>query len=184
MTRHKPAQRPGDSGTTTLMGSHRVSKHSPVVETLGDLDELNCLIGMMRLHLRGEAKAMAERIQFDLFAAGADLAACGKGEWLEGERTALLEKFMARLSAKAGAPKGFVLPGGNPASAWCHLARAVCRRTERRVSAIHENDRPNPEVLRYLNRLSAMLFDLARTLAGRGKEIPWRPAPPAKNRKK
>lgn len=182
-SRHRPARRPGDSGTTTLMGNTPVSKHSPVVETLGDLDELNCLIGMMRLHLKGEAKAMAERIQFDLFAAGADLAACGKGAWLEPERTALLEKFMARLAARSGTPKGFVLPGGNPASAWCHLARAVCRRTERRVTAIHENDRPNPEVLRYLNRLSGMLFELSRTLAGRGKEIPWRPAPPAKNRK-
>jgi cob(I)alamin adenosyltransferase len=162
------------------MGSQRVSKHSPVVETLGDLDELNCLIGMMRLHLTGEAKAMAERIQFDLFAAGADLAACGKGAWLEPERTALLEKFMARLAAKTGKPQGFVLPGGTPAAAWCHLARAVCRRTERRASAIHENERPNPEVLRYLNRLSGMLFELAHSLAGRGKEIPGRPVRPAK----
>lgn len=183
MNRHKPARRPGDSGTTTLMGAHRVSKHSPVVETLGDLDELNCLIGMLGLHLKGESKAMAERIQFDLFAAGADLAACGNGAWLEAERTALLENFMDRLTARSGKPQGFVLPGGNPATAWCHLARAVCRRTERRVTAIAENDRPNPEVLRYLNRLSGMLFELARTLAGRGKEIPWRPARPARSRK-
>lgn len=165
------------------MGPAKVSKHSPVVESLGDLDELNCLVGMMRLHLTGEAKAMAERIQFDLFAAGADLAACGKGAWLEEERTALLEKFMARLSAKTGKPSGFVLPGGTPAAAWCHLARAVCRRTERRVTAIHEAERPNPEVLRYLNRLSGMLFELARSMAGRGREIPWRPARPARNRK-
>ena len=181
MTRHRPARRPGDSGTTTLMGSHRVSKHSPVVETLGDLDELNCLMGMLRLHLKGESKAMAERIQFDLFAAGADLAACGNGAWLEPERTALIEKFMVRLSARSGKPQGFVLPGGTAGAAWCHLARAVCRRTERRVTAIPENERPNPEVLRYLNRLSGMLFELAHTLAGRGKETPWRPA---KNRKK
>lgn len=160
-----------------------MSKHSPVVEALGDLDELNCLVGMLRLHLKAESRAMAERIQFDLFAAGADLAACGNGAWLEPERTALLEKFMVRISLRSGKPQGFVLPGGNPATAWCHLARSVCRRTERRIIAIPERERPNPEVLRYMNRLSGMLFELARSLAGRGKEIPWRPVSPAKNRR-
>ena len=158
------------------MSGPRVSKHDPVVEALGELDELNCLVGMLRLHLRGERSAMAERVQFDLFAAGADLASRGTGAWLEPERTALLEKFLGKLSAHSPKARGFVLPGGNSASAWCHLARAVCRRTERRVSAIPEKERPNPEVLRYLNRLSGILFELARTLAGKRSEIPWRPA--------
>jgi cob(I)alamin adenosyltransferase len=181
----------GDAGETHLGDMSRVSKLDPRVEAYGTVDELNATIGLA-LTQSGLPARFAEwlgRIQNDLLDLGADLSVPGLGHGpaeaegqVSGEAksrlritaayTERLEKACDEVNDKLPPLRSFVLPGGNPASAHLHLCRTVCRRAERRALAL--GDEANPEVVRYLNRLSDLLFILARGVL-EGEESLWEP---------
>lgn len=154
----------GDSGETDLMGG-RVCKSHPRVEAYGTLDELNAVLGMVRMALPDrKLQRLVEQIQRDLFALGAELATAPKAKapmQLSTARVKALERAIDRFQAEAPTPKLFVLPGGTDTAALVHFARTVCRRAERCVVALLGTERVRPTVLRYLNRLSDFLFALA-----------------------
>lgn len=176
--------RGGDEGQTSLGDGARVPKHHLRVEAYGTVDELSSVLGLMIANgIEEPHRARIVEIQNDLFDVGADL--CVPGE--AGARlritpiyTQRIEDLIDRENAALGRLESFILPGGTPSSAWTHLARNVCRRAERRVSELaslpEEAERVNPEVLRYLNRLSDLLFVLGRALNGGGKlDVLWKP---------
>lgn len=175
--------RGGDRGETSLGTGERVSKHAPRIEAIGDVDEANAAIGVARLHTDGQADAMLGRIQNDLFDLGADLASPSK----EGDDTApvlritaaqvgRLEREIEDLNARLSALDSFVLPGGSPAAAHLHAARTVVRRAERRITRLAETEPVNPEAVRYVNRLSDLLFVAARHLNADGAaDVKWEP---------
>jgi len=178
--------RTGDDGTTALGNGRRLAKNHPLIVALGDIDEANCVLGLVAQH-QPPAAVLAElpRVQNDLFDLGADccLPATSPGA----ERCPRIgDRHLARLdtaleSANAGLPPltSFILPGGSPAAAWLHLARTVVRRAERSlVTARQHNDPPiNETCVRYLNRLSDLCFVWAR-LANDGKDPLWQPGKP------
>jgi cob(I)alamin adenosyltransferase len=171
----------GDGGETHLGDMSRVPKTHPRIEAYGAVDELNAQLGVA-LNAPGLAEHQAQwlrRVQNDLFDVGADLSVPG-GE-SEGKRprlrvtpeqTAWLEQVCDEVNEQLAPLKSFVLPGGTPAAAALHVCRTVCRRAERRALAVGEQ--ANPEVVRYLNRLSDMLFILSRS-ANAGEEPLWEP---------
>ena len=171
--------RGGDSGQTSLGDGSRVAKDAVRVEAYGAVDEANAVLGLLRLHAGAEADAMLARIQNDLFDLGADLCVPGAA----GDRLRLTDAPMLRLEAEVVAMNetqpaltSFILPGGTPAAAHAHLARTVVRRAERRVVALSHVETVNPEVVRYLNRLSDHLFVLGRKLNGEGAgDVLWVP---------
>lgn len=179
--------RGGDGGMTSLGTGERVSKAAPRVEAFGTVDEANATIGLLRLHTaaRPAEDAALARIQNDLFDLGADLCAPETdADQAHGRsRLRLREGSVLRLEAEieamnAGLPPlaSFILPGGTPAAAYAHLARTVTRRAERLVVALGADEAVNPNVLRYLNRLSDYLFVLGRLLnQGSGLEVTWVP---------
>ncbi len=159
--------RGGDKGETGLYGAERVPKDSPRVEAYGTIDELNCCIGVVISVCRHEEVARPlKRLQATLFTAGADLAtsleAKGKVRRIAKEDTQQLEKMVDALQEKLPRLRTFILPGGSQLSSYLHLARAVCRRAERRVVALSHAEEINPEMIAFLNRLSTYLFNLAR----------------------
>ncbi len=173
--------RGGDTGETSLGDGTRVAKDALRVEAYGTVDEANAAIGLLRLHVSGDADAdaMLARIQNDLFDMGADL--CVPGEM--GERLRLTDAPALRLEAEVAAMNealtplaSFILPGGTPAAAYAHLARTVVRRAERLVVSLARSEAVNPAVLRTLNRLSDHLFVLGRRLnAGGAADVLWTP---------
>jgi cob(I)alamin adenosyltransferase len=173
--------RGGDGGQTSLGDGTRVAKDVLRVEALGAVDEANAALGVLRLHLGGDADAdaMLGRIQNDLFDAGADL--CVPGE--AGGRLRLTEAPVLRLEAEIAAMTAalpplasFVLPGGAPGAAQAHVARTVVRRAERRVVSLARAEALNPLLVRYLNRASDHLFALARRLnVVAGGDVLWVP---------
>lgn len=176
--------RTGDSGDTGLFGGGRVGKDSSRVDAYGEVDELNAALGLARA-LAPEAgiDAELERIQRDLFAIGALLATPDREKMhrqlekadLHDERIAELERLIDAADGELEPLRAFILPGGSPKAAALHVARTVCRRAERRVVALaRETELPEILVV-YLNRLSDVLFTLARLAnlrAGRG-DIQW-----------
>ena len=173
VTLNKIYTKSGDKGTTALATGERVAKHALRIESYGTVDETNSVIGIVRLHTGAMPKldAMLARIQNELFDLGADLATPEKDEKLGWEPLRILEAQETRLEAEidemnaALEPlRSFVLPGGTPSAAYLHLARTVCRRAERQVTALMEgpHERGNEAALRYLNRLSDFLFVAAR----------------------
>jgi cob(I)alamin adenosyltransferase len=179
----------GDSGETHLGDMSRVSKLHPRVEAYGTVDELNATIGVALLQPGlGETFAgWLRRVQNDLLDVGADLSvptpASADGDRPEAaERQRLrvtadytdwLERACDEVNAKLEPLRSFVIPGGTAASAHLHVCRTVCRRAERRAIAVGEED--NPEVVRYLNRLSDLLFILARAVDEDQGERLWDP---------
>lgn len=173
--------RGGDGGETSLGDGGRVGKETLRIEAIGATDEANAVLGVLRLHLGGDAvaDAMVARMQNDLFDVGADL--CVPGE--AGARLRLGDASVLRLEAEtaemnATLPKltSFVLPAGTPAAAHAHVARTVVRRAERRVVALSRAETVNPVVVRYLNRLSDVMFVLARRLNAAGPgDVLWVP---------
>jgi len=168
----------GDDGETHLGDMSRVSKTHPRIEAYGTVDELNAQIGVA-LALAGLPERLAgwlRRIQNDLFDVGADISvpAGGERERLRvlPEQTAWLERACDDVNAGLEPLKSFVLPGGTPAAAQLHVCRTVCRRAERRT--IQCGDAVNQECVRYLNRLSDLLFILSRDANG-GEEPLWEP---------
>lgn len=176
----------GDDGQTHLGDMSRVSKCHPRVEAYGTVDELNATLGLA-LTAPGLSSRLCEwlrRVQNDLLDLGADLAvpaptdgqsdATRKGQTrlrVSADYTKWLEEVCDEVNATLAPLRSFVIPGGNPAAAHLHMARTVCRRAERRALAVEDG---NPEVLRYLNRLSDMLFILARAV-GEEHESLWDP---------
>jgi cob(I)alamin adenosyltransferase len=174
----------GDDGTTGLFGGARVKKASLRVEAYGTVDEANAAIGVARAtKLDPETDAVLAGVQIDLFTVGAELATVpGKEEKLrmrlvDGDDAARLERAIDAAEASVEPLKFFVLPGGSPQAAALHLARTICRRAERAVLAI-EDGPVRRDLVVYLNRLSDLLFVLARRanrLAG-VEDVPWVPA--------
>ena len=169
--------RTGDDGTTGLGDGSRVAKDSARVEAYGTVDETNCGIGMLLAiaDLPAEVRTVMTRVQHELFDLGAEL--CMPGLRAIGiPHIERLERELDRLNDALPPLKDFILPGGGPASAAAHLARTICRRAERRVCSLAHDEPVAAEALQYLNRLSDLLFVIARLLARHenGSEITWR----------
>lgn len=174
----------GDKGKTSLIGGTRVPKNHIRIEAYGTVDELNSWIGLIRdQEINEEHKAILGEVQDRLFTVGSSLAT-------DPERSPktklpdlvvadieLLEKEMDRLNGALPEMKFFVLPGGHTTVSYCHIARTICRRTERKVIELQENDFVAELVQKYLNRLSDYLFVLSRQLSSELKaiETPWKP---------
>jgi cob(I)alamin adenosyltransferase len=172
----------GDDGETHLGDMSRVSKLHPRVEAYGTVDELNATIGVALLapDLPARFAEWLRRVQNDLLDVGADLSvpapadgASGDGEQrvrlrVTAQYTEWLEQACDEVNATLAPLRSFVIPGGTPASAQLHVCRTVCRRAERRAIAVGEDG--NAEVVRYLNRLSDLLFILSRAANGDGDE--------------
>ena len=169
--------RTGDDGTTGLGDGTRTAKDSPRVEAYGSVDELNSVIGgvlaVPRLPAR-IAECLTE-VQHDLFDLGGELCIPGHRA-ITAEFVQRLENTLDAFNARLSPLKEFILPAGGPATAACHLSRAICRRAERRVWTLARNEPVAPEVTQYLNRLSDLLFVLARVLARHehGQEVLWK----------
>lgn len=161
----------GDGGQTSLFSGERVDKFSPEVAAYGDVDELNAVLGLAQSHCRSlDVQKDLNRIQADLFLVGGDLAtrkgkeqhAARRPVEITAARTRVLEQTIDRYQASLPELRNFILPGGTAAGAALHLARTVCRRAERRVARLVRDGVCRPDVLVYLNRLSDLLFVLAR----------------------
>ena len=172
----------GDRGQTGLFGGTRVSKASMRVQSYGDVDELNSVLGIVCAHeTDAGVRAQLERIQCELFTLGAELASTQDKpvntgiDLLEERDVERFEQEIDALERDLPALKSFVLPGGHPQAARLHLARTTCRRAERGVVALAALEPVRSEILRYLNRLSDLLFVMARHANFRAKvdDIPW-----------
>lgn len=170
----------GDRGETGLLGGARVSKTDLRIHAIGDVDELNAMLGVLRtLKPKPNTQTLLQHIQNDLFLLGAELADArktGKINGIEETHVKFLEHAIDERDARLPELRNFILPDGVPFSAHAHLARAVCRRAERAVLALHKKSPLNPRLLIYLNRLSDLLFILAREEMQRKKkkETIWR----------
>jgi cob(I)alamin adenosyltransferase len=168
--------RTGDDGTTGLADGMRVDKFDVRVEAFGSVDETNSTIGVLLAEPRlpsGVADPL-RRIQHELFEIGAELSLPGYVK-ISAEHVSHLERDLDALNESLPPLEEFVLPGGNRAAAVCHVARTVCRRAERHAWTAAKAHTVNGELLRYLNRLSDLLFVMARALARRdgGSEVVW-----------
>jgi cob(I)alamin adenosyltransferase len=168
--------RGGDGGETSLGDGSRVSKLDPLVRAYGAVDELNSLLGWVQVVAQDER---LQRIQNELFDVGADLSVPfdeNDGRLRIGEAAvARLEAECDEENARLPELRSFVLPGGSELAGRLHIARAGCRRAEREVLACHQERPVNPLALVYLNRLSDLLFILARAANVGGEEPFWRP---------
>ncbi len=173
--------RTGDDGTTGLFGGPRVRKDSLRVEAYGDVDELNSALGVAREELKADdLRALVDALQSELFTVGAELATPDTSRNVP--RVALaqverMEREIDRLEAELPEMHNFILPGGSRAGAALHLCRTICRRAERKVVQLAAQEPVTAETLAYLNRLSDLLFVMARAanLRAGGQEIPWKP---------
>jgi cob(I)alamin adenosyltransferase len=169
--------RTGDDGTTGLGDGSRVAKDNLRVEAYGTVDEANSALGVILAFtwLPDDISAVLTDAQHDLFELGGELCIPG--------HSAVTDEFIARLESRLDgfnadlpALEDFILPGGGQAAAACHLARTIVRRAERRVASLAREEAVRPEVLRYLNRLSDLLFVIARVLSRveNGAEVLWK----------
>ena len=175
--------RTGDAGGTALFGGTRVSKADPRVAAYGEVDEVNACLGAVRAEheLPADVAEMLERIQRDLFAIGARLADPAEKIAQRVTKTAVgdadiqrLEEWIDRLEAELPPLRRFILPGGNRAGSLLHLSRTVCRRAERAIVALG-TDAVEAHLLAYVNRLSDLLFVIARAVNHRAgqAEVEW-----------
>ena len=179
--RMKIYTRTGDDGTTGLLGRARVPKHDARVEAYGSVDELNATLGLARtLDSESAFATIFGRVQPALFQIGAELATTeasllGKLSRVADADIAALEQDIDRLDAELAPLTQFVLPGGSPLAAQLHVARTVCRRAERRVTALAAAEGVEPRLVRYLNRLADLLFTMARSANHRDRrpETTW-----------
>ena len=156
--------RTGDDGTTGLADGSRVAKDTPRVEALGTVDELNSVIGLLLCEdIPTEARACLSDVQHDLFDLGGELSVPGHTIISEahGKR---LENALDAFNVSLPALKDFILPGGSRAASQAHVARVVCRRAERTLVTLSKSEQLAPPLLQYINRLSDLLFVLARVL--------------------
>jgi len=172
----------GDAGTTALYGGKRLSKGDLKIEAYGTVDELNSFLGLTAAYIEEEEYCeLFQDIQSRLFDIGTHLAAeTGKNNLILPEiseaKITLLEQYIDKMNDNLPELKFFILPGGNQAAATAHIARTVCRRAERCVVRLAEQDTIQPVLIQYLNRLSDFLFVFARKLAydANEPEIIWK----------
>jgi cob(I)alamin adenosyltransferase len=179
----------GDKGTTGLYGGGRVRKDDPRVEAYGSVDELNAVLGVcVSAVTDDDLRAALRKVQAELFTLGGELAtpnpegAAKQVEPVGDEEIAWMERLIDRIDGEVPPLRKFVLPGGHPAAAQLHVARTVCRRAERRVLSLSDHAPVRDGVLVYLNRLSDLLFMMARLQAVRAgvPEPTWDPPVKAK----
>ena len=169
----------GDAGETGLFGGGRVPKDDPRVQAYGDVDELNAALGLAAaLEPANFELTTVQSIQRDLFSIGAELATPNPAKLraaVTADQVSALEQVIDKYEAMLPPLKNFILPGGTPKAAAFHLARTTCRRAERAVVTLSHAQQINSVIIHYLNRLSDLLFVLARAVnkqAG-GSDIPW-----------
>lgn len=170
------ATRTGDDGTTGLGDGTRTAKDALRVQAMGDVDELNSTIGLLLTEdLPDDVARDLFDIQHDLFDLGGELSIPGF-TLLKPEQVLRLDEWLARYNAPLPALREFILPGGSRAAALAHVARTVCRRAERSVVSLEANEPINDTLRHYLNRLSDLMFVLARTLnrVNGGNDVLWR----------
>jgi len=156
--------RTGDQGKTGLADGSRVDKFHARIESLGNIDELNSIIGILLTEkLPSDKKAILERIQHDLFDIGGELSIPNHTK-IDDKKIDFLENSLDDMNNELQPLKEFILPGGSKTSSYCHLARTVCRRVERNLFKLAQTDKVNEASLKYINRLSDTLFVLARFL--------------------
>jgi cob(I)alamin adenosyltransferase len=156
--------RTGDAGTTGLGDGTRVAKDHLRVQAMGDVDELNALIGILLTEtLSEQVRAHLTRIQHDLFDMGGELC-MPNYVMIKAERVTALETILDEWNDSLTPLKEFILPGGSRAAAYCHLARTVCRRAERTMHTLNTQENLTEVSLQYINRLSDLLFVLCRVL--------------------
>jgi cob(I)alamin adenosyltransferase len=180
----------GDTGTTALFGGSRVPKHNLRIDSYGTVDELNSWMGLIRdQEIEKHTSNMINSIQHNLFTIGAILATPPEKQILKSgkerlniskiseEEVSLLEREMDLMNEELPEMTHFILPGGHPSVSYCHITRTVCRRAERLATELNEHTPIDPQVLKYLNRLSDYLFVLARKLSKdlQAEEIKWIP---------
>lgn len=174
--------RAGDDGRTALGDGARRPKFDRRVAATGSVDEANAFIGLAALHVAPQTRATLQRIQNDLFDIGADLCRPERSGLkieplrLSEQQVRWLEERLEAGNAELAPLTSFVLPGGSPGSALLHVARAVVRRAEREIVEVAFAEPVTPAAIRYMNRLSDLLFVLARTENGKGQDdLLWRP---------
>jgi len=176
--------RTGDNGTTGLVGGTRVKKYDIRLEAYGTIDELNSYIGLIRtLQSDEQADRILEKVQNKLFVIGANLATeesigeIKKQLPVNKQDIVILEEAMDQMTAELPELRNFILPGGCQASSFCHVARTVCRRAERRIVELAEKTEVDQNLITFVNRLSDYLFVLSRKLSKDQKaaEILWSP---------
>jgi len=182
VTLSKIYTRGGDAGQTSLGDGSRRDKHDLRVEAYGTVDEANATIGLVRQHTTGNVDTLLSRVQNDLFDLGADLCTPEGDERragalrIQASQVKALEDAIDTYNESLETLKSFILPGGTPAAAYFHLARTVTRRAERLVVALSKVEEVNVEAVKYLNRLSDLLFVLGRHENDGGKaDILWVP---------
>ena len=164
--------RTGDTGKTGTASGERLPKDDILIHTQGDIDELNSLLGVLACKLDAEQRDLILQIQHILFDLGGEIS-LGKA-LLKPERVSELEQRIDEINSQLAPLKEFILPGGNEAAAYCHLARTVCRRAERSMVTLAQTHEINSVSMAYINRLSDFLFVFARVLNA-GEEICWLP---------
>ena len=170
----------GDDGTTGLIGNIRIKKSNPRIAAYGAVDELNAALGIILSSKLGkDLNNLLTKIQNDLFVVGADLAnpnLKNTSNRVRSEMVFFLEKEIDKLEGKLPQITFFILPGGNLIASHVHLARAICRRAETDIVKLSESEKINNESLIYINRLSDLLFVIARTINKRKKisDVAWK----------
>ena len=177
----------GDKGETGLGDGSRVAKDHPRVTAYGSVDELNSVLGLLLVQAAGELDAETTQLpQASRTTSSTSAAICVcRSSWTRSrvkycacgaDQAEKLEKAIDVRNEHLKPLKSFILPGGTPAAAWCHLARTVCRRAERDVVTLAREEPVNPQVVIYLNRLSDLLFVMSRSLNRQGEDdVLWRP---------
>lgn len=177
----KISTRTGDEGMTGLADGTRVGKEDSRIEVIGEVDELNSTLGLILAEpLHDEFSKLIESVQNDLFEFGAELCQPGKTR-IDAAHVSRLDEHLEKMNSSLAPLREFILPGGTRAAAFCHLARCVCRRVERSLAGLSRISSVNPESLKYLNRLSDLLFVLARCInlsEGRAERA-WEPKGPS-----
>jgi len=166
----------GDKGTTSLGSGDRLFKHHLRIHAIGEVDELNAFMGLV-VHFTTEQsiKDLLQKIQNDLFDVGADLCMSDKKKIaITTDYVERLEKEIDHYNQYLQPLTSFVLPGGSATSPYLHATRTICRRAERAITEISQEDNINPYLLSYINRLSDLLFVLAR-FSNKGQDILWEP---------
>ncbi len=170
--------RTGDKGTTSLFSGKRVSKDSLVMQVIGSMDELNAVLGLASTRVKNrKVKEEIDKIQNDLFVIGATFANPKSSLSIDSKaRTKDFEILIDSMTKKLPRLFNFILPGGAEAGATLHLARTVCRRAERQIVTLSKKEKVNSSVLIYINRLSDLLFTMARfiNLQNKKKENVWK----------
>jgi len=172
----------GDKGSTSLASGKRVSKDHYRIKAYGTVDELNSILGIVRVKASSKVKKIISDIQNDLFDLGADLATPEQKKYkfaplrITENQVNRIEKSIDQYNKKLGTLNSFILPGGSESASFLHNARTVARRAETQAVALSKKEKINKEALRYINRLSDLLFVLSRVENNNGKkDILWKP---------